>query len=174
MSAAYHALLGAVTPVFDAQFDPAELIGTQIPFTDPFAFDDNDFRASYYTSDFTRCRSAHAASLPTLHSSQGRAVADPASAEQAQRTPAAFIQLLECMPSFPPAGIVMYSQSERVSGRARLTSEQAIAIFKMRRTKKARTARLLANKYGISPKAIRDIWTRKSWAQDTQPHWNAK
>jgi len=36
-------LLGAVC---DTQFDPAQLIGTQIPFIDPFAFDENAFRTS--------------------------------------------------------------------------------------------------------------------------------
>jgi hypothetical protein len=44
--------------------------------------------------------------------------------------------------------------------------------FKMRRTKKMHTAGLLAIKYGITPKAVRDIWTRKSWAKKTRPHWN--
>jgi len=174
MSAAYHALLGAVTPVFDSQFDPFELIGTQIPFTDPFVFDDNDFRASYYTSDFARCRSSPAASHPTQASSLGHAAANLAS-QEAQRTPAAIFQLLECMrtPSFPLAGPVVFPKPQRMTSRARLTPEQAIHIFKMRRTKTVRTASLLATKYGISPKAIRDIWTRKSWVQDTWPHWNA-
>jgi len=89
------------------------------------------------------------------------------------------IQVLECMslqrtPSFPPDGPVVYlePEPEAVPDRVRLTPEQAIDIFKMRGTKKARTASLLATKYGITPKAIRDIWTRKSWAQDTRPHWN--
>jgi hypothetical protein len=39
----------------------------------------------------------------------------------------------------------------------RLTPEQAIAIFRTRRTKTARTASRLVTKYGITPKAIRDI-----------------
>jgi len=169
---AHNARLDAVAPVFDTQFDPMELIGTNIPFTDPFAFDDIDFRASYYTSDLARCPSASAASHPMLGS--GRAEATSASSQDTQRAPAAIIQLLECMctPSFPPAGPVIYPEPETVPDRARLSPEQAIDIFRMRRTKTARTASLLATKYGISPKAIRDIWTRKSWAQDTRPHWN--
>lgn len=55
--------------------------------------------------------------------------------------------------------------------RIRLTPDQAIHIFKLRTTKTARTAALLSAKYGLTPKAIRDIWTRKSWAQDTRPFW---
>jgi len=179
MSAAHHARLGAMAQVFDTQFDPMELIGSPIAFTDPFAFDDNDFRPSSYTSGFASCRSNPAASQLTLASSLGCAVASPASPQQAQHAPPAFIQLSECMPlqrtpSFPPAGPAAYPepQSEAVPDRARLTPEQAIDIFRMGRTKTAHTASLLGTKYGISPKAIRDIWTRKSWAQDTRPHWN--
>ena len=58
--------------------------------------------------------------------------------------------------------------------RMKLNPEQAIDIFKTRRTKKVRTAAagLLATKYGIAPKAVRDIWTRKSWVKDTWPPWN--
>ena len=55
--------------------------------------------------------------------------------------------------------------------RFKLTAEQAIHIFTQRTTKTARTASLLSVKYGISPKAIRDIWTLKSWAQETRPFW---
>jgi len=56
-------------------------------------------------------------------------------------------------------------------GRARLNPEQAIHIFKQRATKTKDTAALLAAKYGVSSKAIRDIWTRKSWVEDTRPFW---
>ena len=55
--------------------------------------------------------------------------------------------------------------------RFKLTSEQAIHIFTHKINKTARTASLLSVKYGISPKAIRDIWTLKSWAQETRPFW---
>lgn len=56
--------------------------------------------------------------------------------------------------------------------RFRLTADQAIHIFQLKTTKTPRTAALLAAKYGISPKAIRDIWTRKSWAETTRPYWS--
>jgi len=59
--------IGAVVPACESQFDPVELIGTQIPFMDPFAFDDNDFRASYYTSS---C----AVAAPPLKSSQRKEI----------------------------------------------------------------------------------------------------
>ena len=55
--------------------------------------------------------------------------------------------------------------------RFKLTAEQAVDIFTQRTIKTARTASLLSEKYGISPKAIRDIWTLKSWAQETRPFW---
>jgi len=183
MSEAAEQRLGAVTPVSDTQFDPSELIGTQIPFTDPFAFDDNDFRASYYTSGsntgFTR------SALTDLASSLGRAEIIPAASQEAQHTSAALIHLpsleveFTCTPSFPPAGpvvptVCVYPKPKTVTGktRVRLTPVQAINIYRMKRTKSVGTASRLATRYGISPKAIRDIWTRKSWAQDTLPHWN--
>jgi len=56
--------------------------------------------------------------------------------------------------------------------RARLTPDQAIHIYTLFKTKTAHTAAMLSAKYGISPKAIRDIWCKKSWAQETRPHWN--
>jgi len=50
-----------------------------------------------------------------------------------------------------------------ITGRVRLTTEQAITIFRMRRTKTVRTASRLATKYGITPKAnapwlVRDLY----------------
>jgi len=155
------------------QFDPVELMGSSIPFTDPFAndFDSKDFS----TTGVSCCHNSPAARQSTLVSSLGRASSTPSSSQEAQRA----IQLLDCMSlqrttSLPPAGPTTYPapEPEAVPERARLTPEQAIDIFKIRRTKTARTASLLATKYGISPKAIRDIWTCKSWAQDTRPHWN--
>ena len=67
-----------------------------------------------------------------------------------------------------PVVTIALEQAERV----KLTPDQAIHIFKLGKTKTPRTAALLAAEYGITPKAIRDIWTRKSWAQDTRPYWS--
>lgn len=58
-----------------------------------------------------------------------------------------------------------------VIDQSRLTPDQAVRIFKQRQNKTAKTASLLSAEYGVSPKAIRDIWTRKSWVHDTRPYW---
>jgi len=60
---------------------------------------------------------------------------------------------------------------EAVPERVKLTSDQAISIFNHRETKTKHTAALLSAEYGISSKAIRDIWTRRSWAHDTRLYW---
>ncbi len=57
--------------------------------------------------------------------------------------------------------------------RALLTAHQAIEIYssKFLRTQSAGapTSSLdLAKHYGVSPKAIRDVWTRRSWGFATQ------
>jgi len=64
MSAARHAPLGADAPVFDTQFDPVELIGTRIPFIDPFALDANDFRTSSYMPDYACSAASHSTAWP--------------------------------------------------------------------------------------------------------------
>jgi hypothetical protein len=49
--------------------------------------------------------------------------------------------------------------------RARLSEEQVIAIFQARAS--AWTATKMATVYGVSEKAIRDIWTGRTWARET-------
>lgn len=56
--------------------------------------------------------------------------------------------------------------------RVRLTPEQAIIIYQLKTTKTQSPAARLAVEYGITSKAIRDIWTRRSWAESTQPYWS--
>ena len=55
--------------------------------------------------------------------------------------------------------------------RAVLTSEQAIEIFQCRPTSKSQptgmTSSVLARKYRISEKAIRDIWNGRTWHRET-------
>ena len=70
--------------------------------------------------------------------------------------------------SVPVPVVVTSAPAERV----KLTPDQAIHIFKLGRTKSNMTARLLATEFGITSKAIRDIWTKKSWGPDTRPYWN--
>ena len=55
--------------------------------------------------------------------------------------------------------------------RSRLTPDQAIHIFHEKRKKTSNTAAFLAAQYGISAKAIRDVWTKRSWANETRPYW---
>jgi len=66
-----------------------------------------------------------------------------------------------------PVGTKTLAQAERF----KLTPDQAIDIFRQQTTKTAATAALLAMQYGISPKSIRDIWTKRSWANETRPYW---
>lgn len=68
--------------------------------------------------------------------------------------------------------------------RALLTEQQAVEIYKYRNAKDRRQAHLffshlvgkssvLAMKYNISPKAVRDIWNRRTWTQETRHLWTA-
>jgi len=57
-------------------------------------------------------------------------------------------------------------------GVARLTPSQAVHILQLWKTRTKRTAGLLAVEYGVTAKAIRDIWMLRSWAQNTWPNWN--
>ena len=53
--------------------------------------------------------------------------------------------------------------------RARLTEGQAIHIFEYNRSEQAPSSAKLAAWYGVSEKAIRDIWTGRTWSSVTQP-----
>ena len=53
--------------------------------------------------------------------------------------------------------------------RARLTEGQAIHIFEYNRSEQAPSSAKLAAWYGVSEKAIRDIWTGRTWLSVTQP-----
>ncbi len=57
--------------------------------------------------------------------------------------------------------------------RAVLHESQAIEIYRQRKTKSTRIGAdsntvLLAKKYNVSPKTIRDIWNRRTWIQQTR------
>ena len=155
----------------ELDFDPCELIGTLVPFVDPFGYDEREFWAEAFFP---------ASSQPSVHAATNGAEPIehfgvrllrssspiPALGFSTQRVGQGIIQ---------PAAVALDTdlqptQAELV--RARLTADQAIFIFCQRSSKTVRTAALLAAKYGISPKAIRDIWTLKSWAAQTKPYWN--
>ena len=57
-----------------------------------------------------------------------------------------------------------------------LSESQAIAIFHAKSPHKARgkTSRMLSEKYGVTMKAVRDIWNFRTWKWETMPYWSAK
>jgi len=150
----------AVAPasVLVSQFDPMELLDSNIPFIDPFDYNENDFRESA----FVRPNSIH------LHRQSPPTVAIPASSPEAQCTRA--IQLLESMPlqrtpSLPPAGPAhrqvsvapdMLGKTKQVT---KLSPGQTIYIFKLGKSMTANTAGLIAVEYGVTVQDIRDIWS---------------
>ena len=57
-------------------------------------------------------------------------------------------------------------------GRGRLTGNHAVAIFNARLTNPESSLALkLAGEFQVTPKAIRDIWARKTWIAQTMPFW---
>jgi len=161
--------LRRLSPV-DSDFDPCELIGTLISFVDPFGYDERDFRAEaiFPTS-----------SPPSVHAAANGAVS-LAQFQVGLLESSSLIPTLRFSAQHVGQGIVQPAaaaldtdlrppHAERE--RTRLTADQAICIFCQRSSKTVRTAALLAAEYGISPKAVRDIWTLKSWAAQTKPYW---
>ena len=84
----------------------------------------------------------------------------------------------------PPSCLKMVAQEENnisnscksgkvAKPRAILTSEQAVAIFELRpsasdpKTRKTCSA-VLARKYGVGEKTVRDIWCGRTWHEETQ------
>ena len=70
-------------------------------------------------------------------------------------------------------GSTFASQTSKDSrGPCVITAEQARLIFLARQHHRARDlAARLAGQVGISSKAIRDIWTLRTWTQVTRAHW---
>lgn len=65
----------------------------------------------------------------------------------------------------------------RFRPRALLTEADAIQIYLCRPAKSSRSysgkaATQLAEQFNVSPKAIRDIWNRRTWAPETRHLWN--
>ena len=57
-----------------------------------------------------------------------------------------------------------------------ITEEEAVIIFranKAERVKRDRLASRLADEYGITAKAVRDIWSLRTWIRATKPHWTS-
>ena len=57
-----------------------------------------------------------------------------------------------------------------------INASQAIEIFlaKARRKSRDPASRMLAEEYGISMKAVRDIWNFRTWKWETMPYWSQK
>lgn len=58
-----------------------------------------------------------------------------------------------------------------------ITNDAAVAIFKARdesRKKQDKLATRLSSEYGISTKAVRDIWNLRTWSHVTKPFWTPK
>ena len=152
--------------LFESQFDPIELLGLRVPFVDPFRYDHCEVQAS-----------SSSMILPKLGSPV------PARAfQECYQGPRHTVQLEDSTlgPTTPQEiateqlGPVTVSartcdSNDSFVARVRLSSRQAIHIFNQRGIKTKHTAMLLAAEYGISSKAIRDIWTGRSWSKDTRP-----
>ena len=138
------------SPPFQSNFDPSELLGSRTPFVNPFSSDDSRFQASSSIADLSMLTCLTLANNPF---------------QEFYQEPHRIVQLATALSDTPPKE----SNTRRV--RVRLRSHQAIQIFIQRKEKTRPTAAMLATKYGISSKAIRDIWTRKSWSEDTRPYW---
>ena len=70
---------------------------------------------------------------------------------------------------------VMLPETKEQGGRlCAISPQDALSIFlaaKHNRTKYDRLANRLAEEYGITSKAVRDIWSLRTWARITRPHW---
>lgn len=63
----------------------------------------------------------------------------------------------------------------------RFAEHEAVKVFLCRPTapgrrscKTASLARALGEHYGVTSKAIRDVWNRRSWAWATRAHWTPR
>jgi len=59
--------------------------------------------------------------------------------------------------------------------RQRLTHEEAVAIYLARLgPKSCKTAARMAAEFGVTAKAVRDVWTGKTWAEQTRCVWTVQ
>jgi hypothetical protein len=68
------------------------------------------------------------------------------------------------------------NQLPRYPPRAILTEKQAAEIYQYRisnsRFSPLGSATIIARKYNVSPKTVRDIWNRRTWTQETRHLWS--
>ena len=61
------------------------------------------------------------------------------------------------------------------AARHRLMREEAVAIYLAKHgPKSCKTAALMAAEFGITAKAVRDVWTGKTWAEQTRRVWTVQ
>ena len=53
-----------------------------------------------------------------------------------------------------------------------ITEEVAIEIFRTKAHRTSSDSARLAQQYGITAKAVRDIWIMRTWVCTTMPFWN--
>jgi hypothetical protein len=74
-------------------------------------------------------------------------------------------QQASCWPSVQ--GSIPRVQKAIAKPRAVLTKDQVVAIFQIKATNLNSSATSVARAYGVSEKAVRDIWTARTWAAET-------
>ena len=67
------------------------------------------------------------------------------------------------------------SQEGREGGSPELTARGALAIFLARKQRSGRQdlSSKLADRFGVSPKTVRNIWNLRTWAETTRPLWSS-
>jgi len=143
-----------------SQFDPLELIGLPMPCLDPFRQD---------LSELETLSSLISLSMPLHH----RAVltALPVGQDSCQKPPQCVIKSADTAIRARPEHAQELEEAVSDFGRVRLTPALAIHIFHQGKTKTKHSAALLSAEFGVSAKAIRDIWRKQTWAPETRPHW---
>jgi len=142
----------------------------------PFSYDVRAFQAIVCFSSACNQPRQQSSPDPSLDDDRGLPAEEPK--RKVAIEPDARGMPLQRVPSIPPAGPATFAEPRAVvasahGDRNRLTPDQAIHIYNLGRNRVGGTATLLALQYGITAKAIREIWTRKSWAPYTRPHWIA-
>jgi len=148
-----------------SQFDPMELIGLPMPFLDPFRQDLSELEAlSSLISLSMPLRPRAVLTAPTVGQ-------DPC--QESHFDPQCVIKSADTAIQAHPDSRNAQELEESFSdcGRVRLTPALAIHIFHQGKTKTKHSAALLSAEFGVSAKAIRDIWTKRSWASETRPYW---
>jgi hypothetical protein len=155
------------TPIH-SQFDPIELLGSPMPFVDPFHQEWCKLEAPSRTTGLLML-THHQAMLAAV-----RPACQEPCKESLMLSPQHIMQgaATASHPELADADTELHEAvSGSGSGRVTLTPALAIHIFNQGKTRTKRTAALLSAEFRVSAKAIRDIWTTRTWAHVTRPHW---